>query len=76
MKKTPGGAASGLVPFNPNKDTPIECPQGQTASQCSGLKANWQLGPNFGKALSADAFQYADRSLAPRTYRLAMGFRF
>jgi hypothetical protein len=71
-----GGAASGLVPFNPNKDTPIECPQGSAPSVCSGLKANWQLGPNFGKPLSAEAFQYADRSLAPRTYRFAMGFRF
>jgi hypothetical protein len=67
---------SGLSPFNPMKDTPIECPQGAPASQCASMKANYQLGANFGKALSAEAFQYADRSLAPRTYRLSMGLRF
>ena len=67
---------SGLRPFNPFTDTPIECPQGAPALQCWNMGAHWQKGPNFGKAASQDAFQVADRSLAPRTYRLAIGFRF
>ena len=64
------GASSGLKSFNPFTETPIECPQGQTAAQCTALGAHWQLGPNFGKAVNKDAYQ------APRTYRFAVGFRF
>lgn len=64
------GAASGLKAFNPFTETPIECPQGQTAAQCTALGAHWQLGPNFGKAINKDAYQ------SPRTYRFAVGFRF
>jgi hypothetical protein len=67
---------SGLSPFNPFTDTPVACPQGAAATQCASLHANYQLGPKFGQANSADALQVADRSLAPRTYRLSMGFRF
>jgi hypothetical protein len=68
-----GGLSTGLKPFNPFTDKPVECPQG---GDCAGLNANWQKGPNFGKANSADAFQVADRSLAPRTYALSLGLRF
>jgi outer membrane receptor protein involved in Fe transport len=64
------GASSGLKSFNPFTETPIECPQGQTAAQCTALGAHWQLGPNFGKAVNKDAYQ------APRTVRFAVGFRF
>ncbi len=64
------GASSGLKAFNPFTETPIECPQGQTAAQCTALGAHWQLGPNFGKAINKDAYQ------SPRTYRFAVGFRF
>lgn len=71
-----GGAASGLAPFNPFTQTPIECPQGAPASQCSSMGAHWQKGPRFGQANSADAFQVTDRSLAPRTYRFTLGLRF
>jgi outer membrane receptor protein involved in Fe transport len=67
---------SGLSPFNPFTDKAVECPQGNTPTQCAAMHANWQKGANFGKALSADAFQVADRSLAPRTYRLSFGLRF
>jgi len=67
---------SGLSPFNPFTEKPVECPQGAAAAQCASMHANYQLGPNFGKANSADAFQVSDRSLAPRTYRLSLGFRF
>lgn len=71
-----GGTASGLKAFNPFTETPIECPQGALASVCTGMGANWQKGPLFGKANSADAFQVADRSLAPLTYRVTLGLRF
>ncbi|HEY3053100.1 MAG TPA: hypothetical protein VGK04_06890, partial [Thermoanaerobaculia bacterium] len=67
---------SGLSPFNPYTDTPVQCPQGAPAAQCASMHANYQLGPNFGKADSADAYQIGDRSLAPRTYRLSLGVRF
>jgi hypothetical protein len=67
---------SGLSPFNPYTDTPVACPQGAPAAQCASMHANYQLGPNFGKADSADAYQIGDRSLAPRTYRLSLGVRF
>jgi hypothetical protein len=64
------GLASGLSPFNPFTDKPVECPQNNTAAQCTALKANWQKGPLFGTGLSKDAFQ------TPRTYRVAFGLRF
>jgi len=67
---------SGLSPFNPFTDKPIECPQGASAQTCADMHANWQLGSNFGKASSASALQVEDRSLAPRTYRFSVGFRF
>jgi hypothetical protein len=71
-----GGTASGLKAFNPFTETPIECPQGAPASQCSSMGAHWQKGPLFGQPNSADALQVADRSLAPRTYRFTLGLRF
>ena len=67
---------SGLSPFNPFTDTPVECPRGASAQTCADLHANYQLGPKFGQANSADALQVSDRSLAPRTYRFSVGFRF
>jgi hypothetical protein len=67
---------SGLAPFNPFTDAPVECPQGAAAATCASLHANYQLGNNFGKPLSANALQYDDRSLAPRTYRFSVGVRF
>jgi hypothetical protein len=67
---------SGLRPFNPFTDTPKQCPTGATPQACYEMGANYQFGPNFGKAASADAYQVADRSLAPRTYRFSLGFRF
>jgi len=67
---------SGLSPFNPFTDKPIECPQGAAAATCASMHANYQLGPNFGKPSSASALQVDDRSLAPRTYRFSLGVRF
>ena len=66
----------GLRPFNPFTEAPIECPQGSSAAQCSSMGAHWMKGPNFGKPNSQDALQVTDRSLAPRTYRMAVGLRF
>ncbi len=63
-----GGA--GLKAFNPFTDTPIECPQGNSAAQCTAMNANWQKGPLFGHGLSKDAYQ------TPRTYRASIGVRF
>ena len=67
---------SGLSPFNPFTDKPVECPRGAPATQCASMHANYQLDPAFGTAASVSAFQIADRSLAPRTYRFSLGVRF
>ena len=67
---------SGLRPFNPFTQTPIECPQTASPQQCWDMGAHWKKGPNFGNPSSQAALQVPDRSLAPRTYRLAVGFRF
>jgi outer membrane receptor protein involved in Fe transport len=64
------GASSGLKAFNPNTETPIECPQGQSAAQCTALGAHWQKGANFGQAINKDAYQ------SPRTMRFSVGIRF
>jgi outer membrane receptor protein involved in Fe transport len=69
-------AGSGLFPFNPFTDKPIQCPTGAAPAACFAMKANYQLDAKFGEANSADAYQVADRSLAPRTYRFSLGFRF
>jgi len=68
--RTNAPASSGLAPFNPFTDTPIECPQNASAPTCKAMGANWQKGPLFGQGLSKDAYQ------TPRTYRLAFGARF
>ena len=64
------GANSGLVSFNPFTDTPIECPQGAAASQCSSMGAHWQKGPQFGQPTGPTSYQ------DPREYRFSLGLRF
>jgi hypothetical protein len=64
------GAATGLIAFNPFTDTPVECPQGNTAAQCTALKANWQKGSAFGTPTSVNSYQTA------RTYAFTLGARF
>jgi len=61
---------SGLKPFNPFTDTPVECPQRNTPAQCTAMNANFQRGPNFGQAATESDYQ------TPRTYRLSLGVRF
>jgi outer membrane receptor for ferrienterochelin and colicin len=63
-------ATAGLTPFNPFTQTPIECPQGDSAAQCTALGANWQKASNFGQATGPNSFQ------TPRSYRLGVGVRF
>lgn len=65
-----GGPASGLKAFNPKSETPIECPQGAPATECTALGAHYQLGPNFGKPSRFEAYQL------PLTYRVSAGLRF
>jgi hypothetical protein len=56
--------------FDPRSLTPLECPQGAPAAQCTAMKANYQLAANFGQALNDQAYQ------RPRTYRISLGARF
>ncbi|OFV80951.1 MAG: hypothetical protein A2Y78_00350 [Acidobacteria bacterium RBG_13_68_16] len=56
--------------FNPFTTTPTECPQGTAAATCKASGANWQKGPNFGKATGPTNYQ------TPRVISLSLGFRF
>ncbi len=74
---TSRNAGKGLSAFNPFTDKPIECPQGADAATCTSLGANWQKGPNFGKALTPTTASNALGDLQmPRTYTLSFGVRF
>jgi len=64
------GSTYGLSRFNPYTDKPIECPQGASATTCSGLGANWQKGPLFGHPTAPGSYQ------TPRTITLSFGVRF
>ena len=67
---TSRNSGKGLVPFNPFTTTPIECPKGNTAAQCTALKANYQLAPTFAVPASYQEYQ------TPRTFTLSVGMRF
>jgi hypothetical protein len=56
--------------FNPFIDTPIQCPTASTDAQCLAMGAHWQIPTTFGTANTKDAYQ------SPRTYQMALGFRF
>ncbi len=73
---TSNNSGHGLSPFNPFTTAPKECPQGNTAAQCTALGANWQKGPNFGKPLSDTTFSSAGSYQLPRTYLFSAGVRF
>ena len=62
--------STAFAPFDPRSATPIECPQGTPAAQCTAMKANYQLAANFGQPLNDQAYQ------RPRTYRISLGARF
>lgn len=59
-----------FAPFDPAKQTPIECPRGATAAACTAMGAHYQLSANFGQPLNDLAYQ------RPRTVRLSFGARF
>jgi outer membrane receptor for ferrienterochelin and colicin len=70
---TGNSAGKGLKKFNPfttDQNTLIECPQGDSAAQCTAMGANWQMGPSFGQSNSYLAYQ------TPRTFRISFGVRF
>jgi hypothetical protein len=67
---TSRNAGKGLAPFNPFTSKPIECPQNNTAAQCTALGANWQLASTFGQPASYLEYQ------TPRTFTLSVGLRF
>jgi len=62
--------SSTFLPFDPAKQTPIECPRGAAASVCTAMGANYQLASNFGQPLNDLAYQ------RPRTFRISLGLRF
>ena len=61
---------SGLKAFNPFTETPVECPQGASSTECAAMGANFQKGPNFGLPNSEGDYQ------TPRTFRFSVGIRF
>lgn len=62
--------STALLPFDPAKQTPIQCPQGASAATCTAMGANYQLASNFGQPLNNLGYQ------TPRTVRVSMGVRF
>jgi hypothetical protein len=63
-------ASSRVNRFDPFTATPTECPQGTASATCKASGANWQKGPNFGKATAPSNYQ------TPRRFTLSVGFRF
>jgi hypothetical protein len=62
--------STAFLPFDPAKQTPVECPRGTAATACTAMGANYQLAANFGQPLNNLAYQQ------PRTYRISVGARF
>lgn len=62
--------SSTFAPFDPARQTPVECPRGAAAAVCTAMGANYQLASNFGQALNNLAYQ------TPRTFRISLGARF
>jgi len=63
-----------LSAFNPFTTTPVECTKGATTCPAN---ANYQLNPNFGKAVgTATTFSQNGNYQLPRTYLYAIGARF
>ncbi len=73
---TAANTGHGLVAFNPFTTAPIECPQHDTAAQCTAMGANWQKGPNFGKPLTPTTLATQGSYQLPRTYLASFGVRF
>ena len=70
-------AGKGLSTFNPFTTKPVECPQSDTAAQCSAMGANWQLAPAFGQPQVATTAAYSAGDFQmPRTFVVSFGVRF
>ncbi len=71
-------ANSGLLPFNPFTQSPIECPKGASAATCTALGANFQYATTFGTSVGTPTtFTSTNGSYQlPRTYVYAIGARF
>lgn len=67
---TTAATSATFLPFDPAKQTPIQCPIGASAATCTAMGANYQLATNFGQALNNLAYQ------TPRTVRVSLGVRF
>jgi Outer membrane receptor for ferrienterochelin and colicins len=59
-----------FLPFDPARQTPVQCPTGASAALCTAMGANYQLAATFGQPLNNLAYQ------TPRTVRVSLGFRF
>ena len=73
---TSRNAGHGLAAFNPFTTKPIECPQNDTAAQCTALGANWQLSPTFGQPTAPTTASTQGAYQAPRTFVISLGVRF
>jgi hypothetical protein len=64
--------------FNPfTTTTPIECPRGTAAADCFAMKANYQLGSQFGQSNGTPTtFSQQGNYQLPRTYIFSLGARF
>ncbi|HEV7765245.1 MAG TPA: carboxypeptidase regulatory-like domain-containing protein [Thermoanaerobaculia bacterium] len=62
--------SAAFLPFDPARETPVECPRGTAAAACTAMGAHYQLATNFGEPLNDLAYQ------RPRTVRLSLGIRF
>lgn len=77
-------AGQGLLRFNPfANDVPIECPQLNTAAQCTAMGAHFKKDPRFGQptgatvpVLGVDGIAFGGSFQTPRTYRGSVGVRF
>ena len=64
-------------PFNPFTETPVECPKGTAAAQCTAMGAHWQKGANFGlQANTAGQGTFTAGFQQTRMYRFSAGVRF
>jgi hypothetical protein len=67
---TTAATSATFLPFDPAKQTPVQCPTGASAATCTAMGANYQLASNFGTPLNNLAYQ------TPRTVRVSVGVRF
>jgi hypothetical protein len=67
---TTAATSATFLPFDPAKQTPVQCPTGASAAVCTAMGANYQLASNFGTPLNNLAYQ------TPRTVRVSLGVRF